>query len=433
MTRFDLAYWALAPVMVPLYLAKLWKARRPIAPLWDRLGGPFLEEGEKPRIWVHAVSVGEVLAARTLVDELSKRLGGEYEVVVSASTETGRDVAARTYGGRNVFPCPLDISRSVKKAFDSVKPALIVLMELEIWPNMIAEAHRRGVPVAVVNGRITDRSARGYARFGALLGGTMKRVRLYAVQTQVYAERFRAIGASRENIQVTGSMKYDGVAGGAVTEAEREKMRRALGLASESLVLVGGSTHPSEELILLRAAKVLAGEFPMLRVVLVPRHTNRVEVLTPEIEKVGWKVRRRSKMSKTDVLTRESQCEGEVLLVDTMGELGDVYRAADVVFVGGSFIPHGGQNMMEPAALGIPVLWGPHTGNFTEAVQLLVGSGGGRTLSREGELVGALRELFKDEEQRHQLGAAGRNAILEAQGATQRNAELLERLLVSGA
>jgi 3-deoxy-D-manno-octulosonic-acid transferase len=429
MTRFDLAYYALAPIMVPLYLAKLWKARRPIAPLWDRLGGPFLDAGEKPRIWVHAVSVGEALGARTLVKELENKLGADYEVVVSASTETGRDVAARTYGNANVFPCPLDVSGSVKKAFDSVKPALIVLMELEIWPNMIAEAERRGVPVAVVNGRVTDRSARGYARFGALLRGTMKRVSLFAVQTQVYAERFRAIGAPRENIQVTGSMKYDGVAADAVTRAEREKMRRSLGLPPEALVLVGGSTHPSEELILLRAARALLADFPQLRVVLVPRHTNRVEVLVPEIEQVGWKVRRRSKMSKTAALMRETLGGGEALLVDTMGELGDVYRAADVAFIGGSFIPHGGQNMMEPAALGIPVLYGPHTGNFTETVGLLKQSGGGRSLADEDALREALAELFRDEQQRKQMGAAGRKAVLEAQGATARNVELLAGLL----
>jgi len=429
MTRFDLAYCAIAPLAVPLYLIKLWRARRPIAPVWDRLSGPFLDAGEKPRIWVHCVSVGEALAARTLVEALKTGFGEDYEVVVSASTETGRDVAARNYGGQNVFPCPLDISRSVRRAFDSVKPALIVLMELEIWPNMIAEAERRGVPVAVVNGRITDRSARGYARLAGLLRGTMQGVALYAVQTQVYGERMKAIGAPGDRVRVTGSMKYDGARTDTVTAGDREKMRRSLALPPDSLVLVGGSTHPSEELILLRVAGQLLPDFPGLRVVLVPRHTNRVDVLMPEIEKVGWKVRRRSKMSKTDALMREAQAEGEVLVVDTMGELGDVYRAADVAFLGGSFIPHGGQNMMEPAGLGLPVLYGPHTANFTEAVALLNASGGGRTVADEDGLVAALRELLADETGRRELGAAARQAIIDAQGATARNVGLLKDLL----
>ncbi len=429
MTRFDVAYYALAPLMVPLYLLKLWRARRPIAPVWDRLSGPFLDAGEKSRIWVHAVSVGEALSARTLVEALKAELGEDYDVVVSASTETGRDVAARTYGGQSVFPCPLDVSRSVKKAFDSVKPALIVLMELEIWPNMIAEAERRGVPVAVVNGRITDRSASGYARIAGLMRGTMQRVSLYSVQTQIYGERMKAIGAPSERVEVTGSMKYDGARTDTVTGADREKVRRSLALPADALVLVCGSTHPSEELILLRIATSLLPDFPSLRVVLVPRHTNRVEVLVPEIESVGWKVRRRSKMSRTAALMREAQADGEVLVIDTVGELGDVYRAADVAFLGGSFIPHGGQNMMEPAGLGLPVLYGPHTANFVETVALLNKSGGGRTVGDEDALRTALKELLADEAKRSQLGAAGRQAIIDAQGATAKNVELLKGLL----
>jgi 3-deoxy-D-manno-octulosonic-acid transferase len=427
-TRFDLAYYALAPVLVPLYLLKLWRARRPIAPVWDRLGGPFLEKGEKPRIWVHAVSVGEALAARTLVEALKVEFP-DHEVVVSASTETGRDVAARTYGGQNVFPCPLDLSGPVSKAFDSVRPELVVLMELEIWPNLIAEAARRKVPVAVVNGRVTERSARGYIRFKGLLRGTMERVGLFAVQTQAYGERFKAIGAPGERVKVTGSMKYDTAAAVAVTASDRERMRRLLSLPTGAPVVVGGSTHPGEELTLLGAIKELREEHPELRAVVVPRHTNRVGLLVPEIEKVGWKVRLRSKLSRTSALVREVQEPDEVLVVDTMGELGDVYRSGDVAFVGGSFVPHGGQNMMEPAGLGLPVLYGPHTHNFTETVALLNASGGGRTVVDGDALREALAGLLTDEEQRRERGEAGRQALIEVQGATARNVALLKELV----
>jgi 3-deoxy-D-manno-octulosonic-acid transferase len=372
--------------------------------------------------------VGEALAARTLVDAL-KAAVPDHPVVVSASTETGRDVAARTYGGQNAFPCPLDLSRSVRRAFDSVNPALLVLMELEIWPNLIAEAARRGVPVAVVNGRITERSARGYIRFKRFLRGTMERVSAYAVQTQVYAERFKAIGAPSDRVRITGSMKYDAASAQAASAAQREKMRRALALPADAPVLVGGSTHPSEELTILWAVKDLRPEFPDLRVVLVPRHVNRVPTLVPEIEAMGWQVRLRSEMGRAGALLREAQKPDEVLVVDTMGELGEVYCAADVAFVGGSFIPHGGQNMMEPAGLGLPVVYGPHTGNFTETVALLNRSGGGRTVRDGDALKDALSELFADEAGRRERGEAGRLALLEAQGATARNVELLQELL----
>ncbi len=431
MTRFDLVYLATAPLTVPLYLAKLWRARRPIAPLWDRLGGPFLERGDKPRIWVHAVSVGEALAARTLVAGLAAEFPGHH-LVVSASTETGRDVAARVYGNANAFPSPLDLSGPVKRAFDSVNPELLVLMELEVWPNMVAEAARRGVPVAVVNGRLTERSARSYVRLRPFFKGTMERVALFAVQTQVYAERFKAIGAPGDRVKVTGSMKYDAVSAGAVSAADRQKMRRRLALPTDALVLVGGSTHPSEELALLAAASELRESLPTLRLVLVPRHTNRVEKLVPEVEAAGWQVRLRSRMSATAALMREAQGPGEVLVVDTMGELGDIYRAADLVFVGGSLIPHGGQNMMEPAALGLAVVYGPHTGNFTETVALLGGCGGGRAVADVGELRSTLEELLTNEDKRGQMGAAARQAIVGAQGTTGRNVELLKGLLGTG-
>ncbi len=428
MTRFDLAYYVLAPIMVPLYLVKLWRARRPIAPVWDRLSGPFLEKGEKPRVWVHAVSVGEALAARTLVEALERELPG-HEVVVSASTETGRDVAARTYGGSRVFPCPLDLSGSVRKAFDSVRPALIVLMELEIWPNLLAEAERRGVPVAVVNGRLSERAGRRYVRWGGLLRGTVRRVGLFCVQTQAYAERFKAIGAPADRVEVTGSMKYDAVSAGRVSAEERGATRRRLGLPSEARVVVGGSTHPGEEVTLLGAVEKLRARFPDLRAVVVPRHTNRVGKLVPEIGAAGWKVRLRSEMGAGSALMRASQAADEVLVVDTMGELGDLYKTADAVFVGGSLIPHGGQNMMEPAALGLPVLYGPHTANFTETVALLEKAGGARTVANAAELESALDELLGDPDRRRAMGEAGRDAILGAQGATERNAALLKDLL----
>ncbi len=430
-TKFDLAYLAAAPVMAPLQILKLMRSGRPIAPLWERLRGPFLSKGDKPRIWVHAVSLGEVSAGRPLVRLLSAA-NPDYEVVVSASTETGRDHAARLYGMERSFACPLDFSWTVSKAFDSVNPALLVLLELEVWPNLVAEAMRRNVPVAVVNGRITDRSAQGYMRFKNALASTFGGIGLYAVQTDAYAERFAAIGAPRERIVVTGSMKYDcSVVVG--NPEKRDAMRRRLLLRPESLVLVAGSTHPGEEQAVAEAATKLSARFPNLRLVLVPRHVNRVGQLVKDLSSWGFSAVRKTAIDAAGVTCRPPIGPKEAMLVDTTGELGDVYHAADVVFVGGSLIPHGGQNVIEPAGLGLPVLWGPHTFNFDDAVARILAAGGGQMVKDGAELAAALEELLADPRRRQMMGAAAQQSIARAQGAAEKTAEMLKRMLTGAA
>ncbi|HOX06714.1 MAG TPA: glycosyltransferase N-terminal domain-containing protein [Planctomycetota bacterium] len=426
-TKFDLAYLAAAPVMGPLQVIKLLRARRPVGPLWERLRGPFLERGKKPRIWVHAVSLGEVAAGRPLV-RLLAAANPDYEVVVSASTETGRDQAARLYGNERTFPCPLDFSWTVAKAFDSVNPALLVLLELEVWPNLVGEAVRRRVPVAVVNGRITERSAQGYMRFKSALASTFGNIDLYAVQTEAYAERFAAIGAPRDRIVVTGSMKYDcSVVVG--NPEKRETMRRRLLMRPETLVLVAGSTHPGEEQAVVDAVTKLSVRFPGLRLVLVPRHVNRVNDVVKDLASWGFSAVRKTAIDAAGVTCRPPIGPKEVMLVDTTGELGDVYHAADAVFVGGSLIPHGGQNVIEPAGLGLPVLWGPHTFNFDDAVARILAAGGGQMVKDGAELALALEGLLADPRRRQMMGAAAQSAIARAQGAAEKTAEMLKNML----
>lgn len=426
-SAFDLAYLAAAPALLPLRILKLLRAGRPISPLWSRLRGPFLPKGGKPRIWVHAVSLGEVQAARPLVAALQAGNPG-HDTVVSASTETGQDLALKLWGPQRAFPCPLDLSPVVGRAFDEVGPDLLVLMELEVWPNMVREAARRGVPVAVVNGRITERSARSYLRARRFLAGTFARVGLYAVQTEAYAERFAAVGAPRDRIRVTGSMKYD--CSVIVSRPEkREAMRRRLLLPADALVLVAGSTHPGEEAVVCDVAARLSAGFPKLRLVVVPRHVNRVNQLVRELSAVGWLAVRKTAVDAAGVTCRPPLGPRELMLVDTSGELSDVYHAADAVFVGGSLIPHGGQNVIEPAALGLPVLWGPHAFNFEDAVKRLSVSGGGRQVGGPDDLARALEELFSDPVRRRAVGLAAQQAIADAQGAAARTAELLGDLM----
>ena len=426
-TRFDLAYLVAAPVLAPLQVLKLLRSRRPVRPLWERLRGPFLASGKKPRIWVHAVSMGEVSAGRPLV-RLLAAANPNCEVVVSASTETGREHAARLFGMERTFPCPLDFSWTVARAFDSVNPALVVLLELEIWPNLVGEAARRKIPVAVVNGRITDRSAQGYLRVKNLLAPTFRQISLYAVQTEAYAQRFAAIGAPRERIVVTGSMKYDcSVVVG--NPEKRELMRRRLLLQPDALVLVAGSTHPGEEQAVVEAAARVSTRFPSLRLVLVPRHVNRVNQLVKDLAAWGFSAVRKTAIDAAGITCRAPIGPRELLLVDTTGQLGDVYHAADVVFVGGSLIPHGGQNVIEPAGLGLPVLWGPHTFNFDDAVARIAAAGGGRMVSDGETLARAVEELLADPRRRQMMGAAAQESVAHAQGAAEKTADMLKKLL----
>jgi 3-deoxy-D-manno-octulosonic-acid transferase len=223
-------------------------------------------------------------------------------------------------------------------------------------------------------------------------------------------------------------MKYDAVVVEEVGDDKRRSARAGLGLAPDSLVLVGGSTHPGEEMALLAAAAELRRQHPGLRVVVAPRHINRGTALERDIRAAGWRVRRRSVLGRAQALMGEAQAADQVLLVDTLGELGDVYRAADVAFVGGSLIPHGGQNMMEPAGLGLPVLLGPHTANFSETVAMLEAAGGCLVVAGVPDMKEALGALLADPGRRLQMGRAGREVINGARGATGRNVALLREL-----
>ncbi|MCX7805120.1 MAG: 3-deoxy-D-manno-octulosonic acid transferase [Planctomycetota bacterium] len=373
------------------------------------------------RIWIHAVSVGEVNAAWTLVREL-KAAAPDVHCVISTITETGHAVAGRRYGAENVFYLPFDFSRPVRKVFDAVRPAALVLIELEIWPNLVAEAKARGIPVVVANGRITPRSAAGYRRFKSLLGATLREIDAYLVQSEEYAARFRDAGAPADRIRVTGQMKYDAVSA-TVEPGAREAVRGEFGIPPEALLLIGGSTHRGEEAALLAAYARLRGEFPRLRLALVPRHPERFDEAEAAIRQSGAAPLRLTALRGGKACW--DMAENLVLLVDAMGVLVRLYQAADAAFVGGSLIPHGGQNPMEPAGCGIPALFGPHMFNFQEAAEMLLSAKGCRQVRSADELPDALREILADADLREEMGRRAREAILARQGASATNARII--------
>lgn len=426
MTPVDFAYLAALLLLAPWLLFKVARprGRRHLSGLRERLGACPRREGTRPCIWIHGVSVGEIRAAATLVEALEAALP-EWEIVLSTTTGTGQEVARASYPGRRVFYFPLDLSWAVRRVFDAIRPDAVILVELEIWPNFLQLAHRRRIPVAIVNGRISEKSYRGYRRVRGWLFDPIGTIGLFCVQVERYAERFRALGIPPELIHVTGSVKYDQLA--EARQPDPLEVRRDLGLSEHDVVLMGGSTHPSEEEALLVVAEALRAEVPGLRLVLVPRHTERTDEVARLVRRRGAEVARRTERLARGA--REPLPAGHVLLVDTVGELGRLYVAADVVFVGGSLIPHGGQNILEPVMLGKPTLFGPHSFNFKEPVERLLEARGAAQVTDAAELLPAVRRLLADRAEARALGARGREAILSARGATARTVEILAPFL----
>jgi 3-deoxy-D-manno-octulosonic-acid transferase len=421
----DFAYYGGLMLASPLLLWKLGqkRGRRHLMGLRERLGECPRREGSRPCIWIHGVSVGEIRAARTLVEALERELP-EFEIVLSTTTGTGQEVARHTYPGKQVIYFPIDFSWSVAKVFRAVRPDVVILVELEIWPNFLQEAHRRRIPVALINGRISAKSFRGYRLVRGWLFDPIGKIGQFFVQTERYAERFRRLGIPEQQIHVTGSVKYDDLHAPEVIAPDA--VRTDLGLSLDDLVLMGGSTHPSEEAALLMVYRSLREEFPSLRLVLVPRHTER----TPEVQallQAEFSVVRRTERQALG--TQQPLPRGTVLLVDTVGELGRLYSAADLVFVGGSLIPHGGQNMLEPVMYGKPTLFGPHWDNFKDPVERLLAARGAREVADPSELLSAARELLHAPEDAQRMGQRGREAMIAAQGATERTMSVLARLI----
>jgi 3-deoxy-D-manno-octulosonic-acid transferase len=425
------AYHVVFAVAFLFYLPVLaWRCvtdRRYRAGLAERVGAAPRTRGDRPVVWIHGVSVGEIKAAGTLIRRLRERRP-ELELVLSSTTPAGNALARQLHPELRVVFYPLDFGPFPGRALDRIRPAAVLLVELEIWPMFLEAAAARSIPVAVINGRISEQSFRGYRRVRGLLP-QFDRIALYCVQDEAYRERLRALGVAPERIHVTGNMKYDSVRRHAPTP-ELASLRAWLSPDGRSVV-VGGSTHADEELLLARAlAAVRARRGRPLRLVLAPRHPERAPAVREQLDKAGFRC-----MAWSGVGERRAPLSDEaILLVDRIGLLEDFYGACDVAFVGGSLVRHGGQNMLEPAAYGRPVLVGPHTENFRTDVQLLVGHGALVQVPDVAALVDELDRLLADPSRGAAIGGRALEVIERNHGATERTLQLLEaRLLPAGA
>jgi 3-deoxy-D-manno-octulosonic-acid transferase len=379
------------------------------------------KEGSRP-IWIHGVSVGEVKAAATLIESLHESMP-DVELVISTTTSTGFEIARLLYEGDRVIYYPVDFGPFPGRALDRVNPACILLVELEIWPNFLQAAARRDVPIAVINGRISDKSYRGYKRVLTFLP-QLYWVEAYFVQDAVYRDRLLGLGIAPERIALTGNMKYDSVH---LAHPEHVPDELRAWLASESeLIVVAGSTHGDEDLKIASLLSRLAKDHDCsIRLVVTPRHPERSPAVVSDLQSLGLKTRLWSKgMQAADPMQPE-----EVLVVDTIGHLETFYAACDIAFVGGSMVPHGGQNMLEPAALGKPVVFGPHTTNFRKDVELLIAAEAVIQVASWEELATALVGLLTDAGARQELGRRAVDMIRNNQGATERTRDLLAPIL----
>ncbi len=422
---FNLLYLAALGALFPALAVRAWKTGRYRKLLRDKLVGLDRSPvtGDAPVAWFHGVSVGEVNLLKIVVAGFRKR-HPDWQVVVSSTTDTGLAEARKHFGAAAVIPYPFDFSWAVGRTLRMVKPRFIALAESELWPNFLYAAHRHGVPVVVLNGRMSPRTAARYAKVAGLARALMfGRVTRFLMQSGRYADHLRRLGIPAERVRVTGSVKYDGVLADR-THPKIEELRRLFAVTSTDLVWVAGSTHAPEEQIAADLFARLRPRFPHLRLIIVPRSPDRFAEVADLIRKVGVPCVRRSEMAGpvTD--------PAAVILGDTMGELGAVWALAAVGFTGGSLnAQRGGQSMIEPAGLGVPVLFGPHTWNFKDAVEGLLEVGGATRVADAADLEIQLTTLLDDAGRRTGIGEAAKAFVLRQQGATDRTLDEIDHVL----
>jgi len=390
--------------------------------LGQRLGR--LGEGlpREPRCWIHAVSVGEAATAVPLVEAITRRWP-QLGIVMTTVTPTGARIVADRLAGRAVHRYfPIDLPGPVRRVLDAVNPRFFLCMETELWPNLLRALAARGVPSMIANGRISDRSFRRYRLVRFFTARMLAHVRVLAMQSEEDARRIIALGARPERVVVTGNIKSDLIPPEGGGDA---LWQRLLGLDDGEPVWVAGSTHRGEEAIVLDVYLHLRARMPTLTLVLAPRHPERVAEVERLVRERRLQPVRRSELPR-------SQARGAVIIVDTVGELAQIYRVASVVFVGGSLAPTGGHNMLEPALLRKPVLFGPHTTNFRESAELLLEAEGALVARDGAELEAHMGALLMDAERRRLMGEAAFKAVAGRRGAIKHTLELVERYLMDG-
>jgi 3-deoxy-D-manno-octulosonic-acid transferase len=423
-------YSALALVFLlaasPWFVYQAIRYRKYIGSVRQRMGSlpVSVNMDADPSIWIHAVSVGEVLTSRPLVRGLRARYPN-LRIVVSTTTMTGQALARRSVPDADaVFYFPFDFVPFVRRTLDVVRPCLFVMIETEIWPNLLNECRRRGVKVAIVNGRLSPRSCSRYRLVRRFMTRVLDHVDRFCVQSEESARRFIDLGADASRVTVTGSLKFDSLDLPAVPHSRaRDRVLRYFNVPATRPVIVAGSTMRGEEAVVLRAFRRVRGSVPTALLILAPRHMERVSEVEQLCRQEGFRTARRT------ALPIDVEPRADIVVLDTIGELAPVYQLATVAFVGGSLVATGGHNVLEPALYGKPIVFGPHMANFAEIADTFVANLAGVQVAHEREFGDVLLALMTDPVRRARLGAAARALVEANRGATEKSLHVLSELL----
>ncbi|TAL22659.1 MAG: 3-deoxy-D-manno-octulosonic acid transferase [Nitrospirae bacterium] len=366
-------------------------------------------------IWIHAVSVGEVMAAIPLLKRLKERFPSA-NLIVSTITDTGQRIALeKTPYNTKVIYLPFDLVFILKRALKSIQPSLFIAMETELWPNLFREVKKQGIPVMIMNGRISDDSFKGYKKIKFFMREIIGCVDLFGMQDSVYAQRIKALGAREDKIRVLGNFKFDTKPSENIPEWTK---------AITHPVIIAGSTHRGEEDLIIAAFTKLKTEFPELNLIIAPRHPERFTEVEELVKSKGFEYAKRSELKAE---SREQRAEGQIVILDAMGELSSTYAACDIAIMGGSFITHGGQNLLEPAYWAKPVICGPHMENFPFAKEFY--EKGAAIEVDESGIVFRLKELLQSPEKRDAVGNKAKELYNEKAGAVDRAIKEIEKFL----
>ena len=417
---YSVLFYCLLPAIC---LRLLWRAVRSpnYAKRWgERFGFVGHPDSDKETIWLHAVSVGETLAAVTLIKALQEKYPG-YRLMVTCMTPTGSERITAAFGGSVEHSyAPYDMPDAVARFLGRVRPKLLIIMETELWPNTIAACNKRNIPVILANGRLSDKSSRAYQRINSLVRPMLNGLHTVAAQHTDDAQRFQSFGLSDTTVTVTGNIKFDLNIAPALKDAVAQLSKDWRG-TTQRRIFLAASTHKGEDEIILAGFAKIKAQVESALLVLVPRHPERFNQVAELCHSAGFSVVRRSANIPVGA--------ADILLGDSMGELMTFFGACDLAFVGGSFVPTGGHNMIEAAAWGTPVLTGPHLFNFTEAAQLLTEAGGMKVCQNFDDLADQCILLLQDESQRMQMGDAARHVAEANRGALDRLLAVITQII----
>jgi 3-deoxy-D-manno-octulosonic-acid transferase len=410
--------WLLWLLLTPKIRAGFWQKLG----LWPNSLTTQLQSSpsSSPRIWIHAVSVGELNAARSLIQQLEQE---GYFIVISTTTKTGNELAKTIFSQLPVIYFPFDFLWSITKAIRLVRPDLIVLMETEIWPNFLGCASLLKIPVVMANGRLSEKSFRGYLRFKWFFSEILQNYTRLLMQSQADAERITALGAPNSQVRAIGNIKFDLPAYAA--NSTQEKLKQLFQFPEDAPVLIIASTHKGEDELFIEVIKSLQGDFPELRVILAPRHPERAQSVSSLLTQQGLAHQLRSQLNENTLNPHHNK----IVVLDTIGELNASFGLGNIACMGGSFIPMGGHNPLEPINAGIPVVFGPHMHNFKDIAQKVLQAKAGIQVQSHQEATQAIRQLLLQQYDAKHLVEQGKKLMTENQGVTQIIAQEIQTLL----